>query len=299
MIACNAHEAGDNWQMYLGDCCEVVAQLPDSSVDFSIYSPPFVSLFVYSDSERDMGNCVDTDEFFRHYEFLIREKFRVTRPGRLSAVHCSDIPLRKWKDGVIGLDDFPGAIIAAHKAAGWVYHGRITIWRCPVVEMTRTKALGLLYKQLKKDSSRSRPGLCDYLLIFRKDGDNERPITHEPEELPVEQWQEWASPVWMTVRQTHTLNGAMAREAEDERHICPLQLDVIERALVLWSNPGDVVLSPFAGIGSEGVQSLKRRRRFVGVELKESYFRQAAKFLREAERDAATPDLLSLMASVA
>lgn len=295
MIACNAHATGENFALYHGDCCEVVAQLPDSSVDFSIYSPPFVSLFVYSDSERDMGNCADNDEFFQHYEFLIREKFRVTRPGRLSAVHCTDLPLKKWKDGRIGLQDFPGMIIRAHEAAGWTYHGRVTIWRCPVVEMTRTKALGLLYKQLKKDSGRSRPGMADYLLIFRKEGENERPITHEPEEFPVEQWQEWASPVWMTVRQTHTLNGAVAREDKDEKHICPLQLDVIERALILYSNPGDVVLSPFAGIGSEGFMSLKRSRKFVGVELKESYFRQAERFLRDAERDAATPDLLSLM----
>lgn len=294
-IACEASAFGENFALYNGDCCEVVAQLPSNSVDFSIYSPPFVGLFIYSDSERDLGNCANDDQFFRHYEFLIREKFRVTKPGRLSAVHCTDLPRHKWKDGVVGLKDFPGQIIAAHERAGWIYHGRVTIWRCPVVEMTRTKALGLLYKQLKKDSSRSRPGLCDYLLIFRKDGENAEPITHEAEEFPVEQWQEWASPVWMTVRQTHTLNGAMAREDKDERHICPLQLDVIERALVLYSNPGDVILSPFAGIGSEGYVALKRQRRFCGVELKESYFKQAARFLAEAERAAATPDLLQLM----
>lgn len=294
-ILCEGHDHGDGWAAYRGDCCEVVAQLPDSSVDFSIYSPPFASLFVYSDSERDMGNAADDEDFFRHYEYLIAEKLRVTRPGRISAVHCTDLPRTKWKDGVVGLKDFPGRIIAAHEKAGWIYHGRVTIWRCPVVEMTRTKALGLLYKQLKKDSTRSRPGLCDYLLIFRKDGENEVPVGHEAEEFPVEQWQEWASPVWMTVRQTRTLNVAMAREDKDERHLCPLQLDVIERALVLYSNPGDVVLSPFMGIGSEGVVSLKRRRRFLGVELKGSYFTQACRFLREAERDAAGGDLLSLM----
>lgn len=294
-ITCDNHASGESWIAYNGDCVEVAAQLPDNSVDFSIYSPPFMGLFVYSDSERDMGNNASDEEFFAHYEFLIAEKFRVTRPGRLSAVHCTDLPRTKWRDGVVGLKDFPGRIIAAHEKAGWIYHGRITIWRCPVVEMTRTKALGLLYKQLKKDSTRSRPGLADYLLIFRKDGENELPVSHEAEEFPVEQWQEWASPVWMTVRQTRTLNVAMAREEKDERHLCPLQLDVIERALVLYSNPGDVVLSPFMGIGSEGVESLKRKRKFVGVELKESYFRQAAKFLAEAERDAQMPDLLSLM----
>ena len=294
-VLCDNHLSGESWIAYNGDCVEVVSQLPDSSIDFSIYSPPFMSLFVYSDSERDMGNNASDEEFFAHYEFLIAEKFRVTRPGRLSAVHCTDLPRTKWRDGVVGLKDFPGRIIAAHEKAGWVYHGRVTIWRCPVVEMTRTKALGLLYKQLKKDSARSRPGLADYLLIFRKDGENERPVSHEAEEFPVEQWQEWASPVWMTVRQTRTLNVAMAREEKDERHLCPLQLDVIERALVLWSNPGDVVLSPFMGIGSEGVEALKRKRRFVGVELKDSYFRQAGKFLAEAEREAQAPDLLSLM----
>lgn len=288
---------GQNWSLYHGDCVHVIGDMPENSVDFSVYSPPFVSLFTYSSSELDMGNSDGNADFFEKYSFLIREKFRVTRSGRLTAVHCSDMPLRKWKDGKIGLYDFPGDIIRAHEAAGWTYHGRVTIWRCPVVEMTRTKALGLLYKQLKKDSGKSRPGLCDYLLIFRKEGDNEFPIGHETAEFPVEQWQEWASPVWMTVRQTRTLNVAMAKEEKDERHLCPLQLDVIERALVLYSNPGDVVLSPFAGIGSEGVVSLKLGRRFVGVELKESYFRQAARFLEGAESAAAMPDLLSLMSA--
>lgn len=299
MITCDAAAFAGGYALYCGDCCEVVQQLPDASVDFSIYSPPFFSLFVYSDSDRDIGNSANDAEFFAHYEYLIREKLRVTKPGRLSAVHCSDLPRHKWRDGVVGLKDFPGQIIAAHERAGWVYHSRICIWRDPVVEMTRTKALGLLYKQLQKDSGRSRQGMPDTLLIFRKDGENAEPIAHSPDEFPLDRWQEWASPVWMTVRQTHTLNGTLAREEADERHICPLQLDVIDRALVMWSNPGDVVLSPFAGIGSEGVMSLRRKRRFIGVELKESYFRQAQRFLDEADRDASTPSLLDMMSAAA
>jgi DNA modification methylase len=285
-IACLNEAHGEAWAAFHGDCCDVVRQLPDASVDFSVYSPPFGNLFVYSDSAADMGNSATDGEFEAHYRFLVAEKFRVTKPGRLTAVHCSDLPSTKWRDGQVGIKDFSGQIIRAHEAAGWVLHSRITIWKCPVVEMTRTKALGLLYKQLKNDSSRSRAGMPDYLLVFRKTGDNAEPIQHRPEDFPVEQWQEWASPVWMSVNQTRVLNVAAAREAQDERHLCPLQLDVIERALILWSNPGDVVLSPFMGIGSEGWGAIRARRRFLGVELKESYFRQAVKFLTEAETTA-------------
>jgi hypothetical protein len=202
---------------------------------------------------------------------------RVTKPGRLTAVHCSELLFTKWKDGRIGLKDFPGAIIKAHEAEGWTLHSRVTIWKDPVVEMTRTKALGLLYKQLKIDSTRSRQGMADYVLVFRAPGENAEPVGHDAAEFPVEQWQQWASPVWMDIRQTNTLNVQAARENGDERHICPLQLDLIERAVVLWSNPGDVVLSQFMGIGSEGVVAVKRKRKFVGVELKNSYFRKAVK----------------------
>lgn len=286
---------GERWALYHADCCDLVAQMPENSIHFSVYSPPFLGLFVYSDSLADMGNCESDEEFFEQYGYLVRELFRVTKPGRLSAVHCSDLPSKKCTDGVIGLKDFPGAIIRAHEAAGWVFHSRVTIWRSPVTEMTRTKALGLLYKQLQKDSCRSRQGMADYLLVFRKDGENPEPVGHKPKDFPVSTWQEWASPVWMDVDQTNTLNVRMARDSQDERHLCPLQLDVIERALVLWSNPNDVVLSPFAGVGSEGVGSLKYGRRFVGVELKESYFRQAARYLTQAEREASTPTLLDLM----
>jgi len=287
-LICLNEAHGDNWAAYNGDCVEVVSQLPDESIGFSVYSPPFGNLFVYSESANDMGNSADDDEFGAHYAFLVREKFRVTKPGRITAVHCSDLPMTKWRDGVVGIKDFSGQIIKIHQDAGWVLHSRRTIWKCPVTEMTRTKHVGLLYKQLKSDSAKSRGGMPDYLLTFVKPGVNEDPITHDPENFPVEQWQEWASPVWMTVNQTRVLNVQSAREAKDERHLCPLQLDVIERALVMWSNPGDVVLSPFMGIGSEGWCAIKMRRRFIGVELKESYFRQAARNLQSQEDGAAT-----------
>lgn len=287
-LICLNESHGDNWAAYNGDCVEVVSQLPDESVGFSVYSPPFGNLFVYSESANDMGNSADDDEFGAHYAFLVREKFRVTKPGRITAVHCSDLPMTKWRDGVVGIKDFSGQIIKIHQDAGWVLHSRRTIWKCPVTEMTRTKHVGLLYKQLKSDSAKSRGGMPDYLLTFVKPGVNEDPITHDPENFPVEQWQEWASPVWMTVNQLRVLNVQAAREANDERHLCPLQLDVIERALVMWSNPGDVVLSPFMGIGSEGWCAIKMRRRFIGVELKESYFRQAARNLQSQEDGAAT-----------
>ncbi len=284
MIECLGSASGENWMAYNGDCVSVASQLPDESVGFSIYSPPFQNIFVYSDSEADMGNCASDDEFNRHYSFLIREKLRITKPGRLTAVHCSDLPSSKWKDGVIGLKDFPGDIVRLHQDAGWIFHSRICVWRDPVVEMTRTKALGLLYKQLKKDSTRSRMGLADYVLVFRKPGDNPEPVEHKPANFPVSQWQKWASPVWMDINQTNTLNVRMAKDNADERHLCPLQLDLIERAVTMWSNPGDVVLSPFMGIGSEGVTAIKLKRKFIGIELKPSYFKHACRYLEAQER---------------
>jgi DNA modification methylase len=282
-IRCLNAKTGERYAAYHGDCVDVLRQFPAASVDFSVYSPPFGGLFVYSESVADMGNSTDS-EFVGHYAFLVAEKFRATKPGRLTAVHCSDLPMTKWKDGAIGIKDFSGQIIAIHERAGWILHGRRTIWKCPVVEMTRTKHVGLLYKQLQKDSSKSRGGMPDYLLTFIKPGENAALIRHTSAEFPLAQWQEWASPVWMTVNQTRVLNVALAKEEKDERHLCPLQLDVIERALTLWSNPGDVVLSPFMGIGSEGVVSLKLGRRFVGVELKESYWRQSCRYLDAEDR---------------
>lgn len=286
-IRCLNAAFGENYAAYHGDCVDVLRQLPDNSVWFSVYSPPFGSLFVYSDSAADMGNSTD-EEFAEHYAYMVREKFRVTVPGRITAVHCSDLPMTKWRDGAIGIKDFSGDIIRIHEAAGWILHSRRTIWKCPVTEMSRTKHIGLLYKQLRADSVKSRGGMPDYLLTFVKHGDNPEPIVHTPEDFPLDQWQEWASPVWMTVDQSNVLNVKMARENADERHLCPLQMDVINRALVMWSNPGDVVLSPFMGIGSEGFCALKADRKFIGVELKESYWRQASAYLDSVT---AQPDL--------
>lgn len=279
---------GNNWAIYEADCIDIMSGLPDGIVDCAIFSPPFADLFVYSDSERDMGNCASYEEFFDHYAFFAQAMYKVLKPGRIACVHCSDLPTRKSRDGFIGLHDFSGDLIRAHQNAGFVYHARCTVWKDPVVEMQRTKALGLLYKQLKKDSARSRVGMPDYILFFRKDQENPDPITHDPEDLPVSKWQELASPVWMTINQTNVLNGRQAKGEQDEKHICPLQLDVIERCLTLYTNPGDLVLDPFNGIGSTGYQSLKMRRRYIGVELKPEYARQAAKFLAQAESSAST-----------
>lgn len=283
LVNCLDSKIGKNFAIYAGDCVEVMCQLPDASIDFSVYSPPFGSLFVYSDSIADMGNSSSDGEFEEHYRYAVEQIYRLTKPGRLTAVHCSDLPMTKWKDGAVGIKDFSGDIIRIHEEAGWILHGRRTIWKCPVVEMTRTKHVGLLYKQLQKDSSKSRGGMPDYLMTFIRPGDNAEPIAHTPKDFPLEQWQEWASPVWMTVNQSNVLNVKLAREAKDERHLCPLQLDVIDRACVMWSNPGDVVLSPFAGIGSEGYEALKLRRKFVGIELKLSYFKQACANLESVD----------------
>lgn len=274
---------GERWALYQADCVEALAGLPANSVGFSVYSPPFGDLFVYSDDERDMGNSSSNGEFVDHYRFAVAQLMRVIKPGRLVAVHCSDLPTRKFRDGHIGVYPFSDVVSAVHREAGFLLHCRVTIERDPVVEMQRTKALGLLYKQLRKDSAMSRTGLPDYLLVFRKPGENAEPVMHETGDFPVERWQRWANPIWHDINQSDVLNVRLAREAEDERHLCPLQLDLIERACVLWSNPGDVVLSPFAGIGSEGYVALKLGRRFVGVELKQSYFQQAARNLAEAE----------------
>lgn len=277
---------GKNFAAYNADCVEFVSEMPSESIGFSIYSPPFSHLFIYSDSERDMGNVRNDEEFYAQYEFLLRELYRVTKPGRLTAVHCSDLPRTKSTHGKVGIYDMPGDIIRSHEKTGWTYHSRICIWKCPVVEMTRTKALGLLYKQLQKDSTRSRQGMPDYLLVFRKTPDDESTVDkvgQDAKEFPVSQWQKWADPVWMDIQQTNVLNVRAAREDKDEKHLCPLQLDLIERAIRLWTNKGDTVLSPFMGIGSEGHEAIKAGRKFIGTELKESYFRQAVKNLQDAE----------------
>lgn len=284
-------EGGEGWKAYNGDCCEVIKTIPDESIGLSVFSPPFASLYTYSNSERDMGNCADSSEFFEHFGFLIPELLRVSMPGRICAVHCMNLHTSKTRHGYIGIEDFRGKIIAAFQEAGWIYHSEVTIWKDPVTAMQRTKALGLLHKQLKKDACMSRQGIPDYLCVFRKPGENPAPVTNTNETFPVSQWQRYASPVWANlnedgsftedIRATHTLQS-MAEE-KDERHICPLQLDVIERAVKLWSNEGDTVLSPFMGIGSEGYQSILMDRRFVGIELKEAYFLLAVKNLKRAE----------------
>jgi DNA modification methylase len=285
--------SGDQWTLYRGDCVERLRDIADNSVGFSVHSPPFASLYTYSASDRDMGNCKNHEEFFAHYSFAIAEMFRVTQSGRLASVHCMNLPTSKVRDGVIGLRDFRGEIIRAYEAAGWIFHSEVVIWKDPVTAMQRTKALGLLYKQLRKDSAMSRQGIPDYLVTFRKPGDNTEPVTKTHESFPVGLWQQYASPVWMDINPSNTLQYRSAREHEDERHICPLQLDVIRRAVRLWSNPGDVVLSPFAGIGSEGVVAIEEGRRFVGVELKGSYFGQAQRNLASAH-ETANVDLFAL-----
>ena len=288
-LACNTEPratTGAGWTLYLGDCVRTVKQLPSESVDFSVYSPPFANLYIYSDDVQDMGNCAGDNEFMQHYRYLITEKLRVTKVGCLSAVHCKNLVNYKNKAGHAGMRDFRGEIIRAHIEAGWAYHAEVTIWKDPVIEMQRTKAQGLLYKQLRQDSRYSRTGMAEYLIIVRKWGDDEAmnaaPVTHTKNSFTLDQWQQWASPVWMDIRQTHVLNVQAARDNADEKHICPLQLDVIERAVTMWSNPGDLVYSPFAGIGSEGYGALKLGRRFVGSELKRSYFDQACANLNNA-----------------
>lgn len=281
-------EAGNGWTMHHGDCVRVARQMADDSIDFSVFSPPFADLFVYSSDAQDMGNCSGMADFMEQFGFLTDELLRVTAPGRLCAVHCCDLLATKWKDGAIELKNFSGALCDAFRDRGWLYHCRVTIWKDPVVEMQRTKSLGLLHKQLLKDSAMSRVGSPEYVLIFRKPGVNASAVTHSREDYPVDLWQRDASPVWMDIAQTRVLNGSVARDNADEKHICPLQLDVIERLLRLYTNPGDLVFSPFAGIGSEGYCAVKSDRRFLGAELKESYFKLACQHLRQAEEESRT-----------
>ena len=310
----------DRYAMYNGDCVEVLKGITDNSIHYSIFSPPFASLYTYSNSDRDMGNSASDNEFYEHFKFLISELYRVTMPGRLLSFHCMDLPMMKSRDGVIGLKDFPGELIRMFTEAGFIYHSKVTIWKDPLVEATRTKALGLLHKQICKDSSMCRQGLPDYLVTMRKPGENPELIAHpegfesyigedEPEgakierpqpdvekyekkekynEVPVyshQVWRKYASPVWMDIRQSNTLNGKSAREEHDERHICPLQLDVISRGINLWTNENDIVLDPFAGIGSSNYVALKMGRRTIGVELKENYYNLALENVKKADMD--------------
>lgn len=296
----------NTYALYNGDCIELIKDIPDESVGFSIFSPPFASLFTYSNSKRDMGNSTTYAEFWEHFSFLVADLYRVMKPGRSVAIHCMNIPKTITHEGVIGLRDFRGDIIRAFESEGFIYHSEVCIWKDPLLQAVRTKTLTLAHKQISKDSSRCAQGIPDYLVIMRKDGENKEPISHgrgfeyyvgekaEPTEKKLDDarvnkyshkvWQRYASPVWLDIRQTRTLNYTAGRSEKDEKHICPLQLDVIERALLLWSNEGDTVLSPFAGVGSELYVSVKMGRKAIGFELKESYYKQALKNLRAVSR---------------
>ncbi len=282
---------GNNFAIYNGDSCEVLKGIPDNSIHYTVTSIPFASLYTYSNSERDLGNSRTYDEFWSHYEFLMREWVRVMMPGRLISIHCMNLPTSKERDGFIGIRDFRGDVIRGMQACGMIYHSEVVIWKDPVIAMQRTKALGLLHKQLKKDSAMSRQGIPDYLVTFRKPGDNPERVEHTNDSFPVDKWQRYASPVWTDINPSDTLQKESARDDKDEKHICPLQLEVIERAIELWTNPGDIVLDPFDGIGSTGYTALKMGRRHIGIELKESYFKQAVANCEAIEN---TPEQLSV-----
>jgi len=295
---------GEGWALYNGDCIDVVSAMPDRSVDYTIFSPPFASLYIFSNSDRDMGNVRSHEEFYSHMRFLVPELLRITRPGRLLSFHCMQLPAGKERDGFIGLFDFRGELIRLFREAGWIYHSEVAIWKDPVAAMHRTKSIGLLYKQLCKDSALSRQGFADYLVTMRAPGENDKPIsniapgirfdrylgecppdpTNDRRRFAIDCWQRYASPVWFDIAQSETLQRESAREEKDEKHICPLQLEVIRRAIELWTTKDDVVFSPFAGIGSEGYVALQEGRRFVGAELKPSYYRQACANLAGAKK---------------
>ena len=279
---CLDQTVGENFALYHGDSVEVLKGLPEASVGYSIFSPPFASLYTYSNSPRDLGNCRSDADFFEHFGYIVRELRRVMRPARNVSFHCMLLPTSKERDGYIGLKDFRGDLIRAFQKEGFIYASEVCIWKDPVTSMQRTKALGLLHKTVRNNASMSRQGIPDYLVTMRAPGEPDDRVTHDPADYPVEKWQRVASPVWMDIDPQDTLQYRSAREHDDERHICPLQLEVIRRGIDLWTNPGDIVLSPFAGIGSEGYVALQMRRRFVGIELKASYYQQAARNLKAA-----------------
>lgn len=284
-------KVGNGYQLINGDTCEVIREIPDESVHFEVYSPPFSSLYTYSNSDRDLVNSKNDEQFFEHFHFITTELYRILKPGRIMAVHCMNLPTSKERDGFIGIKDFRGDLIREFQSVGFIYHAEVTIWKNPVTAMQRTKALGLLHKQIKKDSCMSRMGIPDYVIIMRKPGENPEPVTHTNETYPVSEWQEVASPMydefsspfWWDINQSNTLNVQAAREGRDERHICPLQLDVIDRLLKLYTNPNDIVFTPFMGIGSEVYQAVLNGRRGIGIELKSSYYKCAVHNLQSAE----------------
>lgn len=285
---------GEGWTMMLGDCVERIREIESDSIGLSVFSPPFASLYTYSNSDRDMGNSKTDEEFSEHFRYLVDELYRVMMPGRVVSFHCMNLPTSKERDGFIGIKDFRGELIRMFQDAGFIYHSEVTIWKDPVTAMQRTKAIGLLNKQKNKDSTISRQAIPDYLVTMRKPGENPQPVTHTNDDFPISVWQKYASPVWMDINPSNTLQYRSARENSDERHICPLQLDVIERAIKLWSNPGDIVLSPFGGIGSEGYVAIKDGRQFIGIELKKSYFDLACKNLNAAVEESRTLTLFDM-----
>lgn len=325
MARVNDQTSGKDWTLWNGDCVEVSRGLPDDSVHLTVYSPPFESLYTFSDDPRDMSNCTDKATFWTHYKFLIDEVFRATKPGRIVCVHCMQLPTSKTRDGFIGIRDFRGEIVRAHMDAGFYFHSEVMIRKDPVAAMQRSKSIGLLHKQVCKDSTISRMALADYIVVFRKPGDNAEPvsgpfdayygnettpdgalksesnfrgISHDKPGDPwysVAVWQRYAESVWMDIAQGDVLNRKEARDEPDEAHISPLQLTVIRRCVDLWSNPGDVVFSPFAGIGSELYVALQMGRRAIGAELKASYYKQALKNLRSAETKSGDTSLLAIM----
>lgn len=282
MTYMTADEQGDNWTLMLGDSCERMSEIQDASVDLSVYSPPFASLFTYSDSDRDLGNNSSREEFFEHYGYIIRENLRITKPGRICCVHVQQLTTTKTTNGVIGLTDFRGQVIRAYQEAGWIFHGEVTVDKDPQAQAIRTKAQALMFVTKNRDSSMTRPALADYLLLFRAPGENQTPIKND---VSNEEWIEWARPVWLDIRETNTLNASVARDDADERHICPLQLDFIERCIRLWSNVGETVFSPFAGIGSEIYVAVKLGRHGLGIELKPSYWSTAVGNLQSLDRE--------------
>lgn len=298
----------DRYSLIQGDTTEIIRALPDNSVDMEVFSPPFSALYTYSNSDRDLGNSRSDDEFFTHFEFIAKDLFRILKEGRIMAVHCMQIPAMKERDGYIGIKDFRGDLIRLFQKCGFIYHSEVTVWKSPVVEMQRTKAMGLLHKQIKKDSSKCRMGLPDYIIIMRKPGENAEPITHTNDTFPVDEWQNVASPVWevypskeywerrdnpeniypypvwMDINQSNTLNR-MFDDPESERHLCPLQLDVIERLIKLYTNEDDLVMTPFCGVGSEVYQAVKMNRKGIGIELKKEYYQQSVKNLESLDME--------------
>ncbi len=320
MVMVLGQTKGDDWAIYHADACDALAGLAEGSIHYSIHSPPFCSLYTFSDDPRDLSNCADDITFWRHYGFVVDHLFRVTMPGRLASIHCMNLPTSKFRDGFIGLRDFRGEIIRLFEDAGFYYHSEVCIRKDPVVAMQRSKSLGLLHKQIMKDSALSRMAVADYVVTMRKPGENAEPIKgrfdryfgtdksmpaedpgrvheHEAGSYSVAVWQRYAEPIWMDIAQSDVLSRKEARAEEDERHIAPLQLNVIRRCLQLWTNPRDIVLSPFAGIGSEGYVAIEMGRRFLGVELKRSYYEQAAANLAAAESAKLTGTLFDRAAS--